>query len=224
MVDQRLFGRDLLSFGISGDWQFEKDWWASADGRIRIVTYDGSIGALKFIGTAIASSFRLHKPDLALRNWANMLDYYRFLKAKTAFHRKFITRSLSNYKHESFATAMEHQGLEYPVFLKIDIEGAEYELLDLIVKSQQDIAGLAIEFHSPLSNIEAISSFAAQLALNIANVHVNNCVPKAPYDITEPCIEISFSRHMGIGNYQGLPHPLERDNDPTCQPIEICWA
>ena len=37
LVDQRLLGSDLLSFGISGDWQFEKDWLALAKRDVRIV-------------------------------------------------------------------------------------------------------------------------------------------------------------------------------------------
>ena len=109
------------------------------------------------------------------------------------------------------------------VNLKMDIEGAEYELLDLVVQSQQEICGLAIEFHQPLHNIEAIGYFAKQLNLNITNVHVNNCLPKRDLHNTEPCIEISFSCHKGIEKPEGLPHPLERDNDPTCSPIAIRW-
>lgn len=223
LVDQRLLGCDLLSFGIAGDWQFEKDWLTFSDNKARIVTYDGSIGSLKFIGTAISSSFRLHKPTLVLRNWVNVVDYHRFIKAKTVFHKKFITHSLSDDNHETFATALQRNGLQYPVFLKIDIEGNEYDLLDLIVQRQQDIAGLAIEFHSPLSNIEAISAFVTRLNLNITNVHANNCLPKENREDAEPSIEISFSHRVGVENHKGLPHPLEQHNDSTCQPIGICW-
>ena len=106
----------------------------------------------------------------------------------------------------------------------MDIEGAEYELLDLIVQNQNYIAGIAIEFHNPLSNIKAISHFAAELNLRVANVHVNNCLPKGNKSNTEPSIEISFSRHMGIAKHKGLPHPLECDNDPNCPPLAIRWA
>lgn len=224
LVDQRLLGSDLLSFGISGDWQFEKDWLALAERDVRIVAYDGSIGALKFVGTAIASTFRVHKPSLILRNWSTAIDYHRFLNAKTCFHRKFITHSLSDHHHETLSNAMQHPGLKHPVFLKMDIEGAEYELLDLIVLSQDNIAGIAIEFHEPISNIEAICHFVAELNLPVTNVHVNNCLPKREQENNQPSIEISFSRHMGIGDSKGLPHPLECDNDPTCPPITIRWT
>lgn len=223
LVDQRLLGCDLLSFGIAGDWQFEKDWWASAESGIRIVTFDGSIGTLQFVGTAIASSFRLNKPALAFRNWMNVIDYHRFLRSKTSFHRKYITCDLSNHNHETFANALRHQGLQYPVFLKIDIEGAEYQLLDAIIQNQQDLTGLAIEFHNPITNIERISEFVAHLNLNVVNVHANNCLPKNNHENIEPSIEVSFSCHMGVDSYKGLPHPLEKDNDPTCQQIAIHW-
>ena len=223
LVDERLLGCDLLSFGISGDWKFEKDWLACTESGVRVVAYDGSIGSLKFIGTAIASSFRFHKPSLIRRNWLTAVDYHRFLTAKTSFHQKFVTRSFRDHNHETFARAMQNPELRHPIFLKMDIEGAEYELLDLVVQSQQEICGLAIEFHQPLHNIEAIGYFAKQLNLNITNVHVNNCLPKRDHHNTEPCIEISFSCHKGIEKPEGLPHPLERDNDPTCSPIAIRW-
>ena len=224
LIDQRLLGSDLLSFGISGDWQFEKDWLALAESKCRIVTYDGSIGAVKFICTAIASSFRLNKPALVFRNWSTLIDYHRFLKAKTCFHQKFITHSWSDHNHETFLKALQHPGLKHPIFLKMDIEGAEYELLDQIVQNQDNIAGIAIEFHDPLSNIDVISHFAAELKLRVTNVHANNCLPKKNKSNTEPSIEISFSRYMGIAERKGLPHPLECDNDPSCPPLEIRWA
>ncbi|MDC0379374.1 hypothetical protein OAM79_02635 [Litorivicinus sp.] len=223
LVDRRLLGRDLLSFGIAGDWQFEKDWLAHSNNEAQIVTYDGSIGSLKFIGKALASSCRLHKPTLAFRNWANVIDYHKFLKSKTTFHRKFITHNLSDQSNETFANAMQYQKLDHPLFLKIDIEGAEYQLLNAIVQSQQNIAGLAIEFHKPLSNIEAISNFVRRLSLNVVNVHPNNCLPKQSHEDIEPSIEISFSHLTGTDDQKGLPHPLEQDNDPTCQPISIRW-
>lgn len=223
LIDRRLLGRDLLTFGIAGDWQFEKDWLAHSTNAVRIVAYDGSIGSLKFIGSAIASSFRLHKPALAFRNWVNVVDYHTFLKSKTSFHRKFITLNVSDNQHETFDNAMQQYGIEHPVFLKIDIEGGEYELLNALVDHQKDVAGIAIEFHNPSSNIEAISNFVAKFNLNVANVHVNNCLPKVKHDHSEPSIEISFSHFTGTGDYKGSPHPLEQDNDPTCQPISIRW-
>ena len=111
---------------------------------------------------------------------------------------------------------MQHPGLKHPIFLKMDIEGAEYELLDLIVQSQDNVAGIAIEFHEPLSNIEVICRFALQLNLRVTNVHVNNCLPKGEHNNTEPSIEISFSRHMGIGDRKGY---LIRSNVTTIRRV-----
>lgn len=221
LVDSRLLESDLLTFGISGDWKFEKDWKNSSRHNCRIVAYDGSIGALKFFVSAIISSFRLHKPDLVARNWGVFVDYFQFLKKHTRFKKKYVTRSNTNRTSEAFSNALLETGLTHPVFLKMDIEGDEYKLLDLILENRDLIAGIAIEFHDPLKHVEAITDFAANIYMNIANIHVNNCLPKEKDNTTEPSIEISFTDQPGDAKFSGLPHPLEQDNDPSCEPVSI---
>ncbi len=224
LIDKRLLNNDLLSFGISGDWKFEKDWKRLSEPSCRIVTFDGSIGAAKFLVDAVASSFRLHKPDLIMRNWRVLVDYFRFLKTQTSFHQKFLTRNTVGGAHETFPNALYNYSLTQPVFLKMDIEGNEYELLDVIIDHKASLVGIAIEFHNPLANIEAIKDFVSGIDMNITNVHANNCLSKYDSNRGEPSIEISLSTQTGTEPFSGHPHPLERENDPTCEPIAIKFA
>ena len=224
LIDKRLLGNDLLTFGISGDWKFEKDWKHFSESSCRIVTFDGSIGAVKFLVDAVTSSFRLHKPDLVMRNWYVLFDYFRFLKTQTSFHQKFVTRNTVDGANETFPNALQNYNLSQPVFLKMDIEGNEYELLDAIIDHRASLIGIAIEFHNPLANIEAVKDFVSGIDMNITNVHVNNCLPTDDSNVVEPSIEISLSTQTGTEPYLGHPHPLERENDATCEPIALNFA
>jgi len=224
LIDKRLLGNDLLTFGISGDWKFEKDWKRLSETSCRIVAFDGSIGAVKFLVDAVTSSFRVHKPDLIMRNWQVLFDYFRFLKTQTSFHRKFVVQGITDRAHETFTNALQNYRLTQPVFLKMDIEGNEYELLDAIIDHRASLVGIAIEFHNPLTNIEAIKGFVSDINMNITNVHVNNCLPKDDGNRAEPSIEISLSTQTGTGPYLGHPHHLERENDATCNPVIINFS
>ena len=224
LIDKRLLGNDLLTFGISGDWKFEKDWKRLSGPCCRIVTFDGSIGAVTFLVDAVTSSFRLHKPGLVMRNWHVLFDYFRFLKIQTSFHQKFVTHNTVDGANETFQNALKNYSLAQPLFLKMDIEGNEYELLDAIIDHKASLIGIAIEFHNPLANIEAIKGFVSGIDMNITNVHVNNCLPKDDSKVVEPSIEISLSTQTGIGPYLGHPNPLERDNDATCDPVAINFS
>ena len=224
LIDKRLLGNDLLTFGISGDWKFEKDWKRLSETSCRIVAFDGSIGAVKFLVDAVTSSFRVHKPDLIMRNWQVLFDYFRILKTQTSFHWKFVVQGITDRAHETFTNALQNYRLTQPVFLKMDIEGNEYELLDAIIDHKAALIGIAIEFHNPLANIEAIKDFVSGIDMNITNVHVNNCLPKDASNIVEPSIEISLSTQTGTEPYLGHPHPLERENDATCDPVAINFS
>lgn len=220
LVDERLLQSDLMSFGISGDWTFEKHW-RNRNPEATIETYDGSISGLHFATTAILSLLRPHKLKLILRNFFTALEYWTFLKKKTQFARLFI----GNKTHKgwsSYDILVSHTTCKFPFFLKIDIEGHEYEILDDIVKHQALLSGLAIEFHQPISNLKVIENFVSQLGLEICNVHANNCLPKH-YSMVEPSLEITFSVNRGLNGEPQIPHELEEDNDKSCEPIRLSF-
>ena len=50
------------------------------------------------------------------------------------------------------------------IFLKIDIEGDEYKILDQIIKNSENLTGLVIEFHNVSRNIiNTIETFIKKL-------------------------------------------------------------
>lgn len=220
LIDERLLQSDLMSFGISGDWAFEKHW-RNQNPNATIETYDGSISGLHFATTAILSFLRPHKPKLVLRNVLTALEYWTFLKNQTRFKRLFI----GNKKHNcwnTYDTAVSNTTCKPPFFLKIDIEGHEYFILDEIIRHRTLLSGLAIEFHKPISNMKVIENFVSQLGLEICCVHPNNCLPKNNSN-AEPSLEITFSINLGLNGEPQIPHELEEDNDKSCEPIKLSF-
>jgi len=60
------------------------------------------------------------------------------------------------------------------VFLKIDIEGSEYLILDELIELSHLIDGLVIEFHDIENHLEIIQRFVERTPLNICHIHCNN--------------------------------------------------
>ena len=60
------------------------------------------------------------------------------------------------------------------IFLKIDIEGDEYQLLEYILQYKNKLSGIAIEFHRVDLNVKKIDKFIKDLGFYITNIHINN--------------------------------------------------
>lgn len=218
LIDERLISCDLVSLGISGDWEFERQW-KNNNQRVNIETYDGSISFIKFAVTAILSLCRLHKPTLIQRNILTTIEYVTFLTSQTKLRRLFVgKRDQKNWI--SYEQLVNNTDCRAPFFLKIDIEGHEYEILAEILEQQHLLSGIAIEFHRPLTNLKTIEEFITTLDLSLCNIHPNNCLPKLD-SCAEPSIEMTFSRYEGIAGDPQIPNTFETDNDETCQTIRI---
>ena len=60
------------------------------------------------------------------------------------------------------------------IFLKIDIEGSEYSILEEIIQNQERIEGLVIEFHNIQINMDILIDFIKKFKLEITHIHPNN--------------------------------------------------
>ena len=65
---------------------------------------------------------------------------------------------------------------EKKLFLKIDIEGSEYDILEDIILNKSKIQGIVIEFHEVSKNIDKIINFTNKLNtdLYLVHIHANN--------------------------------------------------
>lgn len=105
-------------------------------------------------------------------------------------------------------------------FIKCDIEGGEYLLLDGIIKYSHNLTGITIEFHdiNNGSNWNALTSFIAKIKQKLIHTHINNYFYYKNDDVLIPDIlELTFTSSDNIlyDETITLPHVLDQLNDPA---------
>ena len=104
------------------------------------------------------------------------------------------------------------------VFLSIDIEGGEYELLEDICRFSKNLTGLNIEFHNVQDNLVKIKSFIKKFDLCLVHTHINNFGPIV--NMIPSVIELSFTNNSGFDKFSNnnlinkLPISLDQPNNP----------
>lgn len=114
------------------------------------------------------------------------------------------------------------------VFLKCDIEGSEYEILDELIYHSSKFSGMLIEFHDaykyPLFN--ELFNFISKIDLKLVHTHMNNItyVSTPEGEILPGCIELTFSSSNNI-IYKDikLPHPLDMPNTTSKEEYRISF-
>lgn len=97
-----------------------------------------------------------------------------------------------------------------PVFLKIDIEGCEYRLLDEIINYQDLLSGVVIEFHNTDIHMDRIKNFIRKTKLTLVHFHANNAdyLDKNNNPIT---FEMTFANSPNeIKGNVSIPHFLDQ--------------
>jgi hypothetical protein len=211
LVDKRsiISSEFLLGFGIYDDWSFEKNFTLYVD--VPVVVFDASVGQnffLKKLRVALSRGSR--KSIHWFRVW---VDYVRYFKGSNKHIKKFIGKdekdhhvSINTITNEIVTPNVEN------IFLKIDIEGSEYQILDQLVGMSDRITGLVIEFHEVDIHIDEIESFVNKFSLRLCHTHCNNYAPLTQSS-TPPSIELTFTRFdVKNGYVEDLPNPIDQPN------------
>jgi hypothetical protein len=113
------------------------------------------------------------------------------------------------------------------VFIKCDIEGAEYEILDELIIYSSKLSGIVIEFHDiheyPLFNL--LSNFIAKTSLKLVHTHMNNwSYLETPNGYLPGCIELTFTSSDNIMlSSVSLPHRLDMTNAECREEFRISF-
>jgi hypothetical protein len=123
------------------------------------------------------------------------------------------------------------QSVDRNVFLKCDIEGSEYGILNDIIVNDEKFSGIVIEFHDvhqyPLFN--ELSSFIAKIKLKLVHVHLNNySYLEIPGGYLPGCMELTFTSSNNVQlatttNNIELPHRLDSPNAPERSDFRITF-
>lgn len=205
--------RTLISFGIEDNWQFEKEFQIK-NTKIKVQCYDDKpilkYLIKKFIIELIFSIFNCRLDFI--KCFKNIVEFFKIRKNINFFQKKIfyndLNKILKNIKNNK-------------IFLKIDIEGSEYRILEEIIENQKKIIGLIIEFHDFDYHKNIIYNFCKKLSLNLIHIHPNNFGAKDKNG-DPTVIELTFEKNPVIlNNNCNLPHKLDMRNNPYLDDINL---
>lgn len=214
----------LLSLGIASEWSFDSDF-LSRRPDISYLACDRSSGALVHLIGAIRSTIRFSSPSNFLKLLRRTIDFTLLvpplsLSRRRRFVRKWVRAAAVDSSTEvSFSELLDSLKSTRPVFLKMDIEGGEYELLPSVTKevtiAPETFCGFCIEFHEVGTRFDEIQHFLKQLETSFAIVHLhaNNCSPLV--NGFPDAIEVTLAPQIDIGSKQIIELPRREFDIPN---------
>ena len=210
----------IISFGINDDWSFEKNFLEKRD--ISLISYDASINFKVFLRNFLYSLIRIDSPKNILKKFKTLLGYTIFFRGKKVHNQYMIgyrnngSISVKEIFEKNIITKYKN------IFLKIDIEGWEYRVLDEILEFADYICGLVIEFHDIDLHNDKIKKFIKNFPLNLAHCHANNYGGIDNKDMPL-VIELTFTNALPINSEKKLffPHELDMPNNKLVQEYKI---
>ena len=192
----------LLSLGIGEDWSFEEEF--TGVKGCSLIAYDGSLNADKLAAN-----------DVLRKRYSN------FFSGNKDHEKKDIGIGIDDILFESAITGEK-------TFLKCDIEGSEYGILEDIIKHTKRFTGMVIEFHdiNKQENFHSLINFISKIDQKLLHVHVNNyfyyktdtgCVP----DILE--LTFTSSSNIKLEKIITLPNSLDMPNNPEDEEFKIIF-
>jgi hypothetical protein len=198
----------LLTFGISTDWSFEADWFKSRNHRpVYLEAYDYSVDLKSFLSRSLQSFRAVFSTK---RKWKTFLFGLHFLRVAIKFKlffqppfKKFYRLGVSGTPQPGFInldtvfSQMPIPPTANSVILKMDIEGAEYGIIQDILKFRSYLAMLIIEFHDLEENgpaMERAIQILEQMGYVITHVHPNNGGGVIPSTGLPKLLEMTFAK------------------------------
>lgn len=196
----------MFSFGVNNDWSFDQEWRQRKPGD-RIHAYDGTISPGNF------------PPDL-------LLSYQDFF-GTTATHFPVNIAASSSLGQSSFQDAWTRLNTQ-PVFIKMDIEGGEWQLTSDIMHHAHNISGMLIEFHNTayLRTLFCDTIRQYQEHFHVIHIHPNTSCGYASDNFPE-VVEISFlNRSLWADDTRRLDchlPGLDQSNLPNIEDVSLFW-
>ena len=213
----------LFSFGLDDDWSFEEDFKKKTGAKI--ICFDNSVNykfwIKRFIKDLIYFNFKQNYYEQFKRMFT-FLKYKYFFSQKDVYHIKkhlasnYVITPLQIKKNFiCFQNILKDWGNNY-FFLKMDIEGNEYRILDDIIQNQKNMLGLAIEFHDCDLMSNKIQNFIEKLNLDLVHIHVNNFCSVAK-DNFPTVLELTFSakKYNYKRNFDEFDFPNKEIDQPN---------
>lgn len=216
----------LISFGLNDDCSFEQDF--KKKNNIHVICFDCNTGVSLWFKKFRRALRKIVKGETRLLKdfLINIYNYYSFFSKNSSSLYKFRIVGKKNNDLSSneinISTILKTNNLKKDFFLKIDIEGSEYEILEDVILFAKFLSGLVIEFHDVDLNLKKISNFINSIDLKLIHIHPNN---SSNYRNNIPlCLELSFGGDpVIISNLVSFPHNLDQKNDKRNSDLKLVF-
>lgn len=199
----------LISLGINEDWSFEEAF--VARNRVPVTGYDASVGVAVFTSQVRAALFPLPKLRTAFDRWKMRQRFRQFFQGDRRHDPRFVG-TLTQGNVVSMGDVLAASASQR-IFLKMDIEGEEYRVLDTILEHQHRLTGLALEFHDCDLHLDRIERFVTRMRLPLVHLHVNNFAPCDTRSGVPVVLETTFS---GCATLTDAPRTYPLALDQPC--------
>jgi hypothetical protein len=166
----------LISFGLSHDWTFEHDFKKQNSGAI-VHCYDHTVSLRTAFEYSVGQLLRfvVQFRAGALRKAFTWIDYVFFFRAEKKHFKQRVWRD-RQHGSATIDDVFSRLPAECQVFVKMDIEGGEYRVLDNLLTRSQNIVAMAIEFHDVDIVPQMFNSFIKQIKrdFHVVHIHGNN--------------------------------------------------
>ena len=153
----------LISGGISYNVAFEKDFW-DINRDTKLIMIDGSFNIFTYL---LRPFYWMIFKRLFLMKIGGLVDML-YLKKKAIFLKKYLGPDFPLKQVFDLHIKEKMKG-----YLKLDIEGSEYGLLDDIISFKNRLNGVAIEFHNVPDHIPEINDFILRLQMSVIGFNIN---------------------------------------------------
>lgn len=218
----------LISMGIRDDWSFESDF-ISLNKNVTVHAYDHTVSEDIFrrdvIASAVKSLVGMSTIHTVLERAKKLKSYRAFFRRHAVHYKERVHNRIDNEYDADFQKILSRIN-SGNVFIKMDIEGSEYRVIDDILSNSENIIGMVIEFHDtdPLRQVFVESVKKLTSVFEIVHMHANNFSKPARDGLPE-VVELTFikrDRCLSSKRISDLPVPgLDHPNDPFQQDYRI---
>lgn len=215
--------RVLLSLGMNDEWSFDRDFLARNPAS-RLIGVDHSVGPALFAWWCVKRGFKVGsytlvgnraKAEKNRRDLAGVVEYFHIFGHPNRHIRRRVAAEPGRGRI-TIGELIRQAGPAAPLslFLKMDIEGGEYDVVSHVVDNAQWIACVAAEVHDVVRRAGQCNAFMHRMLerFHVAHVHGNNFGGTAAIDDGFPCsIELTLVNRelvpQAVPSRRALPLP-----------------